>query len=67
MDIFQRSGTIPDDKGLLMLKANGLEISLATALSKFGGSLSIPCAFLRRSFLKHLEIPDGVTEQNENF
>ena len=45
----------------------GFEIPLATCLSKFGGSLSIPCAFLRRSFLKHLQISDGVAEWNENF
>ena len=50
-----------------MMKANGFEISLATSLSKLGGSSSIPCAFLRRSFLKHLQISDGVTERNENF
>ena len=40
----------------------GFEISLATSLSKFSGSSSIPCTFLRRSFLKHLQISDGVTE-----
>ena len=50
-----------------MMKANGFEISLATSLSRFGGSSSIPWAFLRRSFLKHLQISDGVTEWNENF
>ena len=50
-----------------MMKAIGFEISLATSLSKFGGSSSIPCAFLRRSFFKHLQISDGVTERNENF
>ena len=50
-----------------MMKANGFEISLATSLSKFGGSSSIPCAFLRRSFLKHLQISDGVSDRNENF
>ena len=50
-----------------MLKVNGFEISLATSLSKLGGSSSIPCAFLRRSFLKQLQISDGVTVQNENF
>ena len=50
-----------------MMKASGFEISLATSLSKFGGSSSIPWAFLRRSFLKHLQISDGVTEWNENF
>ena len=49
------------------MKASGFEISLATSLSKFGGSSSIPCAFLRRSFLKHLQIFDGATEWNENF
>ena len=49
------------------MKANGFEISLATPLSKFGGSSSIPCAFLSRSFVKHLQISDGVTEWNENF
>ena len=61
-DIFQRSGTIPDDKDLLMMKASGFEISLATSLSKFGGSSSIPYAFLRQSFLKHFQISDGMTE-----
>ena len=61
------SGTIPDDKDLLTMKASGFEISLATSLSKFCGSSSIPCAFLRRSFLKHLQISHGVTESNENF
>ena len=61
---FQRSGTIPDVKDLLLMKANGFEIPLATSLNKFGGS---SCAFLRRSFLKHLQISDGVTERNENF
>ena len=49
------------------MKANGLEILLATFLSKFGGSSSIPRAFLRRNFFKHLHISDGATEQNENF
>ena len=58
---------MPDDKDLLMMKANGFEISLATSLRKFGGSSSIPCAFLRRSFLKHLQISDRVTVRNENF
>ena len=46
------------------MKANGFEIPLATSLNKFGGS---SCAFLRRSFLKHLQISDGVTARNENF
>ena len=45
----------------------GFEILLATCLSKFGGSLSVPCAFLRRSFLKRLQISDGVAEWRENF
>ena len=45
-----------------MIKANGFEKSLATSLSKFGGSSSIPYAFLRQSFLKHLQISDDVTE-----
>ena len=36
-------------------------------LSKFGEISSIPCSFLSRSFLKHLQISDGVTEWNENF
>ena len=63
----KRSGTIPDDKHLLMTKGNGFEISLATSLSKFGGNSSIPCAVLRRSFLKHLQISDGVIKWNENF
>ena len=42
----QLCGTIPDDKALLMIKVNDCEILLATSLSKFGGSSSIPCAFL---------------------
>ena len=50
-----------------MMKAIGFKISLAISLSKFGGSSSIPCAFLRRSFLKHLHLFDDVTERNENF
>ena len=66
-DIFQRSGTIPDDKDLLTMKANSFEILLATSLSKFVGSSSIPCAFVRRSFLKHLQISDGMTKSSENF
>ena len=45
-----------------MMKANGFEILLATSLNKFGGSSSILCAFLRRSFLKYLQISDSVTE-----
>ena len=53
------SGTILDDKYLLMMKANSFEISWATSLSKSGRSLLILCAFLRRSFLKHLQISDG--------
>ena len=43
----QLCGTIPDDKALLMIKVNGCEILLAASLSKFDGSSSIPCAFLR--------------------
>ena len=50
-----------------MMKASGFEILLVTSLSKFGGSSSILCAFLCQSFLKHLQISDGVTEWNENF
>ena len=53
------SATILDDKHLLMMKAKSFEISLATSLSKFGGRLSILCAFLRWHFLKHLQISDG--------
>ena len=60
-------GTIPDDKDLLLMKAIGFEISLATSLSKFGGSSSIRFAFLRQSFFKHLQVSDGVTEQNKSF
>ena len=58
---------MPDDKDLLILKVNGFEISLATSLRKFGGSSSIPCAFLRRRFLKHLQISDGVTSEMKTF
>ena len=61
-DILQRSETILEDKYILMMKANGFEILLATSLNKFGGSSLILCAFLRRSFLKYLQISDSVTE-----
>ena len=49
-----------------MMKASGFEIPLATSLSKFGRKSSIQCAFLRRSFLKHLQISVGETDWNEN-
>ena len=54
-DIFERPGTLPDGKDLLMMKANGFETSLVTSLSKFGESSSIECAFLCRSFLRYLQ------------
>ena len=50
-----------------MMKAIGFEISLGISLSKFVGSSSIPCAFVRQNFSKHLQISDGVTERNEHF
>ena len=46
------------------MKVIGFEISLATSLSEFGGSSSIACDFLFRSFFKHLQISDSVTEWN---
>ena len=51
---------MPNNKDLLMIIANGFEISLAISLSKFGGSSSIKCVFLRRSFIKHIQFSDGV-------
>ena len=47
-----------------MMKANGFEILLVTSLNKFGGSSSILCAFLLRSFFKHYRF---LTVRKNNF